>query len=520
MKRRLISSVLALCLLLGCLGCQSEGDALYSQLVEERVAQLPPSPEPGSWRYLNRTPEPGDTLQGEITLRGFWQDNWDAHIECLAREFMSRHPAVKVNIQWEFGFWDLSKVTKEDQWAARDAFFEEMRVDMASGMADYIFYDNENGGLNVPALSTSGVLEDFGPFLRNTPEFSQDTFYQPVLEVFQVDGRQTVLPQSFTYSAICFDRKLLESIGVDPDSIRSVSTTQVMEWYQRAREQNPELGLFFNSPSVDQMFFLERTAYMDLMDRTCTFASQPFVDYLTKLLDIQNEEPDLSPELTGRYSLVPYAIEALRYQYTGRYGAYYTLYEEENEDVIQAFTRSKPFFAVLHDARPSALLTQYKPLEYLAGPYPLTNSKGQQGIETNEAFIMPSCLQNKELAWEFIKYCLSDREEPRLVEEGYPWYYTYDFPINCHNMRTMAEDASDGTGFSMVEDGFVTSVWQMDVDEYMGLVDEVLSRSPVAVEYYNVDAQEFIDEFYLNRLTTPEECAEKIQGRATIQLNE
>ena len=41
------------------------------------------------------------------------------------------------------------------------------------------------------------------------------------------------------------------------------------------------------------------------------------------------------------------------------------------------------------------------------------------------------------------------------------------------------------------------------------------------MEYYDqIHIQEFIDEMILHRLTTPEECAEKIQGRVTIKLNE
>ena len=42
----------------------------------------------------------------------------------------------------------------------------------------------------------------------------------------------------------------------------------------------------------------------------------------------------------------------------------------------------------------------------------------------------------------------------------------------------------------------------------------------VPVEYYEIDTQEFIDEMILQHFITPEECAEKIQGRATLQLNE
>ena len=51
-------------------------------------------------------------------------------------------------------------------------------------------------------------------------------------------------------------------------------------------------------------------------------------------------------------------------------------------------------------------------------------------------------------------------------------------------------------------------------------LDEILSYPLVPVDYYNVDVQDYLDEFYKNGLTTAEECAQKIQGRAEIWLQE
>ena len=129
-------------------------------------------------------------------------------------------------------------------------------------------------------------------------------------------------------------------------------------------------------------------------------------------------------------------------------------------------------------------------------------------------------MQDKELAWEFIQYCAGDREDPRMDENSHPWYYTYYFPANRHNMAAMAEDAADGTGLRMVEEGFATSVWELDQQEYLDRLEELLSKPLVFLPYYEVDTQEFFDELVVNRLTTPEQCAEKIQDRVTIKLNE
>ena len=51
-------------------------------------------------------------------------------------------------------------------------------------------------------------------------------------------------------------------------------------------------------------------------------------------------------------------------------------------------------------------------------------------------------------------------------------------------------------------------------------MDELLTNDPVDLGKYNIDLQDYLDEFYINGLTTPEQAAEKIQGRAYIWLNE
>ena len=518
-----LCGVLCACVLLSCLGCETEDDRYFNQLVAERKAQLPEEPEPGTWRYLGMEPEPGDTLQGEIVIRGLWEGNGFL-LDDLSKEFMLQHPAVKITLDWKQNFMEGINAGAEVNRAVQQAFQEEMYLNMATGTADYVFFDEGEIDLDVASLSTSGALEDFGPYLRD--DFPEGFFYDDVLKAFQVDGRQTVLPVTFYYKSIAFDQEQLEALGVDPASVQKVSTTQVMDWYEQALERDPDLGLFFNSPKVDQMFELERTAYIDLIDRTCTFASEPFVKYLTQLMKIQNDEPLLEDWLVGNSTIDFFSIYQL-YQHTGNLrGDYQNMVNnpdhayDSTREMVKMFSDSKPSLAVLDWARPHTVLTQWQPLDYLAGPYPLTNSKGEIGIASEESFLLPSSMQNKDLAWEFIKYCVGERDDPRVYGNGPPHYYTPYFPINRHNLATMAEDVSNGEGLGSTNAPFDTGIFGMDPQTYIDAVEELFTGPMVPVEYYEIDTQEFIDEMYLQRLTTPEECAEKIQGRVTIKLNE
>ena len=104
------------------------------------------------------------------------------------------------------------------------------------------------------------------------------------------------------------------------------------------------------------------------------------------------------------------------------------------------------FNSLVAERKEQLSLEEEGPWRYLAGPYPLTNSKGELGIVALESFLLPASMQDKNLAWEFIKYCVGEREEPRIYGEGPIHYYTPYFPTNRYNLGTMAEDVTNDEG--------------------------------------------------------------------------
>ena len=166
------------------------------------------------------------------------------------------------------------------------------------------------------------------------------------------------------------------------------------------------------------------------------------------------------------------------------------------------------FNSLVAERKEQLSLEEEGPWRYLAGPYPLTNSKGELGIVAQESFLLPASMQNKELAWEFIKYCVGEREEPRIYGDGPIHYYTRYFPTNRYNLGSTNAP-------------FDTGIYGMDPQIYLDAVEDLFTGPLAPLEYYDqTGIQEFIDEMILHRLTTPEECAEKIQGRVTSKLNE
>ena len=96
MKKEIVALALALCLLLGCFGCQSEQKDIYDQFAgsgtsqEESQADESAAPE-------EETQE--DALSGELTISVKFPTSESSGLGMVAAEFEEQHPGVTVTIQ-------------------------------------------------------------------------------------------------------------------------------------------------------------------------------------------------------------------------------------------------------------------------------------------------------------------------------------------------------------------------------------------------------------------------------------
>ena len=153
--------------------------------------------------------------------------------------------------------------------------------------------------------------------------------------------------------------------------------------------------------------------------------------------------------------------------------------------------KAKEWFAVASAESLYTFYTVQDPLPYLTQPYPLISSDGKLGISSYEDFAMPESLQNKDLAWEFIKYCLSAREDPTFYElTGFRWpYVAQGFPLNRENYRKMVEYIAAGNAYGTATIGYPGNYKGIDPESLLAKLDEMLTCDPVNVNAYNVDSR-------------------------------
>ena len=527
--------ILALCCTLLFCGCQSEQDEIYSQAIasqsessllepsssassretseDEPDYVTPPSPGPDA----KLTPAPDDDLSGELVIRTSLQSTAD-HLYWLAREFMELHPNVTVLL-------DYDRKNNEYRSSAeskmkKNSFYTNLRMELASGEADYLIY-SATLDLDFTPLARGGLLEDLWTYWENDPDIRDEDYFMPVIESFEVDGMLPVLPYSFYLTGGCFNKSYLEELGVDLSVFQLVDSNVILDWYERLRETHPDLQLFFTAPGKDGLFVPEIVNYIDLENNTASFYSPEFLTFLERTQDVINDEPIQDIVGWGNWY---YMEMALHYDETGKISSPFVQSITSAKKVV---TSSRDSFCTVAQVNIYDTISMFQQsYDYLAGPYPVLSTNGHLGIYADHGeFMMPASMKNKELAWEFMKYCISERED--LTFNGYDdfpgtdtFFTSIAIPVNKPNYGRMAEESVEQVKFVNGNGYEVLDFEPVNGEEIVAFMDEVLSHSPVNIGKYNVDVQEFLDEYYVNELITAEECADKIQGRAEIWLNE
>lgn len=509
-KVKSISSLLlVLCLVLSCAGCQNEQDAIYSQAMSSQTDE-PSSQEPIS-ESASQSSESEDKLSGTLTVKTA------AYLEAssinyLAEEFMQLHPQVKIEFDYELGEAELNSLSRAERNMRRESYYAQLRLELAAGESDYLLY-NIPEDLDLP--SVSGLLEDISEYWDSDPDIDPDEYFTPVLEAFAVGGKIPVLPFSFMYNGMYFSKPVLQSLSIDPGSIQSVSSDDILDWYEEAHQSDPELNLIFTSPGKDLLFAAEKPRYIDLENKTADFQSPDFIRFLERTSAVSNDDPELDPESEIGVSDPELMNEKLRCAETGAdpsvsLGNFADLFGH-------LVTASRPAFAAQMNVGMADMVSVLHPMEYVAGPYPYTSSDGKLGITSLASFALPVSCKNKELAWEFMKHCVLPRDSVDFSHLGSRQRYTHDIPLSKTNFRNsvayLAENGSSG----------MTAGPQFDslgLDDMTGALEQVLSTPLVNTGAYGVDLQDHLDEYYVNGLTTPEQCAEKLQDRVNIWLHE
>ena len=394
-------------------------------------------------------------MKGEITISCLSENEF---LSAAAKQFMDLYPDVNIVI-------NVSEAgTAED-------YQMYLNTRIMSGKAEDIIF---NSFLPVAKYSEMGVFEDLNRYISMTPEFNDENYFMNVLQSARQDGGEIyMIPYMASFSVIGFSDSLLADRG----DIRSTLET----WEKAGFSESIDLVRQLASDTEKKNVFLIQSNELSYVNSLIRDSLEKFMDvkekkvYLdsTDYIDLLNSVKELSAEdLFG--SSVSFYNEDYSFAVSKDYdvqAAYYCL----NQDSDQVYCM------------------------------PLGDAKGNVAINANYCIALNSASGNKDLAWEFMKYLLSEDVQTLPSLHGLA-VNRQGFEASVARYHTFYEN--NNSGIEEVEYGALLEGWMEQVNS-CDLVD------PVIWDLLNAENEKFF-----SGMQTAEQTAENLQKQMDQYFNE
>lgn len=469
MKKEIVALALALCLLLGCFGCQSEQKDIYDQFAgsgtsqEESQAEESAAPE-------EETQE--EALSGELTISVKFPTSESSGLGMVAAEFEEQHPGVTVTIQPGLTMEEAYSGDTALFQAAEKSYTEALAVELTSGAgADLI----DVGSLSFNRYAESGVLCDLYTLCDWEETFPEEEYFRGILDAPATQGKLYALVVTANPSACWLNRPVASLLGAE--GLEELTASKLVELYGQAVSQ----GLVEESFVTDE----EMVA--------ATFVKNQFPD----LLDLEGETaafdtPEFVALLEGLHTLQ------------------FTRTVEEGE-LYQSTTGSYPVLDNTTRLVASAALSQGELMGCLTGQIdgillPEATEQGSR-LFTGSLYAVNSASQQQELAWEFLKFWVSWQEEDSAEDSSFYDRYGGEYPVN----RSIAQQKLQVELGKLYDEELAKKVLDLlDSADALNQFDPLLYQNfqPILADYFDRD------------LTDAAACATQLQERADLYLKE
>ena len=341
-----------------------------------------------------------------------------------------------------------------------------LNLDMISENAPDILYLKRGFG-TVDDYIRQGLLEDLNTWIDADPEIDRGDYLNNIFEAYEVNGGLYELPTSFVVSTLSADQKF---VGSEPGL--------TMEELKQLEKEYPEYRMLGTHIGRDSFLMLQFGTAIDTVNGTCSFDSPEFMEIL---------------EMVKRFT------------------------EEDGTDQKTHILNTE-YLRNFEDFRRKEIQHNPQRIQYTYIGFPGVGGSGAL-INNNTLemrFAITSQSENKEGAWQFIRYFLGDEYQNQVATGS-----AQEFPVKSSALELQAENATkpisaDGRD----EDGIFTvpGLSEARVDELMEYLKSLNQTVKRYGEVYNIVVEE-AGAFFAGQKTV-QDVAKTIQGRVWIYLAE
>ena len=394
-------------------------------------------------------------MKGEITISCFTENEF---LTAAAKQFMDRYPDVTITI-------NASEGTVED-------YQTYLNTKIMSGKAEDIIF---NSFLPITRYSEMGVFEDLSRYISMTPEFNDENYFLNVLQAARLDsGEIYVIPYMARFDAIGFSDSLL----AEQTDVRNILETWEIAGFSESMDLASQLVAGTDKKNV----FLVRLGEL-------SYANSLIQDSLGKFIDAEEKKVNLD---SAEYIGFLYSVKEL--SNNNLFGRGINFYNEEY------------YFAVLKDYDvQAAYYCLAKDSDYAYG-MPLGDTEGNVVINANNCIALNSASVHKDLAWEFIRYLLSEKVQKLPSLHGLA-VNRQGFEASVARYYTFYEN-NNNSGVDEAEYGALLESWMEQVNS-CDLVDAVIW------DLFNAENEKFF-----SGTQTAEQTAKNLQKQIDQYFNE
>lgn len=396
-------------------------------------------------------------------------------------EFQQSHPDVEVTT-------DFLPVTEEDPTG--DAFYTRIAAEIMSGKGPDITLISYSG-MNAGKMMRSGTFVDLNEFIEEDPEFDLSKYNANVLKAGQVDGKQYIMPLTYTIPLVLTTQELLDQTGFD------ISTTNNYNAFL-------EECLKYKEANIPGAPPLAINAYLK------PYLSDA-VDYDTR--EVKVDTPENRETIRLNYEAIASQSSMDGYGiYSGGIDGAMRL--KENKCLF--IQGSMPLF--FHCLNYRALKNTETPIQAV-----LRDAEGRLMAEVVDSVAINANSPNKQNAYEFIKLMLEGLSDQQQVST------MITIPVGNEAVRTYLEgligkeeklsDLVQGDIGGTGEIETVSGLSQEDVDEYMGFLEAIDGAYIQEKDVYDTH-RETIKPYYLGETTDLDGCIKNFEDKLKILASE
>ncbi|WMM26352.1 ABC transporter substrate-binding protein [Tissierella sp. MB52-C2] len=452
MKKRLLAIIVLLIILVGCTGKMQNGNGDIMSISDQNDVKeyIPPK------------------MEGEISISTM---NEDEYLTIAAQKFMSKYPNVKVIINSYMGTEDEDDtgVSKVDSMAVEN-YRNHLNTKIMTGKVEDIIF---TGLLPVQKYINIGAFEDLSKFINLTPEINSDNYFMNVLEAPKDEnGKIHTLPIRCALSIVSFNKQLVtDSNKKMDDGMTKISFEKAAEFAQQLVDNTNRKNTFLS---------LEEGAH---------FFNRAFNDYRNEFIDMGNKKANI----TDQYVTLLNHVKDLEEK------GYF-----DTENSID-FYNMEYYFAFGIDFDMQAAFYSLLPDTYVYA-MPLSDANGNVYLNPNSDIGISSTSKNKELAWEFVKFLLSDEVQ------SLPSFY--GLGVNKKGLDASVERIlkmyNDGNNEKVSKEAYKSLLekWIMEINAYD-------TSDPIITDFVWEESKKFFD-----GKQSAEEAARILQAKIDKYFNE